>query len=328
MNHDERTANALKLLEALTSAPHHRLAVSVACRTLACSADDLDGYLELLSTLANRSSGTRAIVYRDGNELVLAGDAAYTNPLRLTPGEAVALRHVLDALHLDPSLAERVSKALLPPNTRESETGRDRLADTRSFGAYYQELIEAIEDGVRCRIFYKAQAEERPSVRVVDPLGIETSQDSTYLIAWNVQKDEERRYRLDRIYDVELTDDSVEPRRITGAPVAACLAQQGEEAVIEFSPQRTGRIDPTAWIGATACTPSPTRAGYLRTSVHVSTPAWLFDQLLAAGGTIELIGPLHLRRAFFAYAEQLRRGIANHKVADAEPDTSAHPGTR
>lgn len=54
MAHSDRVTNALWMLEALTAAPDHRLSAAETRRALACTDEELNGYLDLLSTLADR----------------------------------------------------------------------------------------------------------------------------------------------------------------------------------------------------------------------------------------------------------------------------------
>ncbi len=111
MAHSDRVTNALWMLEALTVAAGHRLSAAEMRRALACTDEELDGYLDLLSTLADRQGGARAIAYRQGDSIILEGDAARMRPLRRTAGESVALAHVIHALELDPSLSKRLERA-------------------------------------------------------------------------------------------------------------------------------------------------------------------------------------------------------------------------
>lgn len=311
MAHDERVQGALILLQALTAAPGQRITATRACELLHCSDAALDGYLELLATLADRRGGGRAVVEREGTTVSMTGDAAHTPPLRLSPGEAAALAHVLDALHVDPALAERVRCALLAP-AKSGDAGTSALEEahetaslienTRSFGSFYQVLAEAAEDGVRCRIRYRAQAEADGSERIVDPYAIETSAEGTYLVAWNVEKDAERRYRLDRISAVSLTDDSVEPHAWQRSTLRDHLARAGTAVTIEYAAENP---EPATWAGASAARTSPSDPQRLRITVPVSTPAWLFDQVLSARGEMVIIEPAEMREQFTTYAMNL-----------------------
>ena len=46
MAHSDRVTNALWMLEALTAAPGHRLSAAEMRRALACTDEELDGYLD------------------------------------------------------------------------------------------------------------------------------------------------------------------------------------------------------------------------------------------------------------------------------------------
>lgn len=304
MAHSDRVTGALWLLEALTAAPGQRIDAAYAKQTLACTDDELDGYLALLSTLADRTGGGRAIAYRDGSALVLEGDAACMKPLRLTAGEGMALAHVLLSLNLDRDLADRLERALLVPGSGNANIHAEPLlANTRSFGACYQQLSEALTDGVRCRIAYRAQTEQKPTVRTIDPLCIETSDDSAYLLAWNVEKQAARRYRLDRVSAVEFTDESVERHHVAPGTVANSLATTGTTATVECSVDNDA---PTRWLGIQSIEQVPGTDARQRIMVQVSTPAWLFDEVLAAGGDLVIVAPAALREQFIAYAQKLR----------------------
>lgn len=304
MAHNDRVTGALWLLEALTAAPEQRIDAAYAKQTLACTDEELDGYLALLSTLADRTGGGRTIAYRDGSVLVLEGNAACMKPLRLTAGEGMALAHVLSSLNLDHNLADRLERALLVPGSGNASTNtKPLLANTRSFGTCYQQLSEALTDGVRCRITYRAQTEREPTVRTIDPLSIETSDDNAYLLAWNVEKHATRRYRLDRVSAVELTDDSVERHQVIPDTVASSLSTTGTTATVECSVDSDA---PTRWLGIRRVEQMPGADARQRIMVQVSTPAWLFDEVLAAGGDLVIVAPAELREQFIAYVQKLR----------------------
>lgn len=306
MAHSDRVTNALWMLEALTVAPGHRLSAAEMRRALACTDEELDGYLDLLSTLADRQGGARAIAYRQGDSIVLEGDAARMRPLRLTAGESMALAHVIHALELDPNLSERLERALIAPGI-EAGNQQPLLATARTYGPFYQELSEAIEDGVRCRILYRAQTDTQPAPRLIDPLAFEAFDDYAYLVAWNVEKDAERRYRLDRISDVKLADDSIGRREPSDLTVEDHLAQTGTIVTVECP---ASSDDFSSWSGVVDVSPSPQDPCRLRVAVRVSTVSWLFDQVLAAGGDMKIVEPAAWREQLLRYAQELSQGNA------------------
>ena len=137
-------------------------------------------------------------------------------PLRLTVGESMALAHVIHALELDPNLTERLERALIAPGIEQATSShslRPRAHTARST----RSSPKPSKTG-----FGAASCTERrqtPShAAPYRPLAFEAFDDYAYLVAWNVEKDAERRYRLDRISDVKLTDDSIgrrEPSDLT-----------------------------------------------------------------------------------------------------------------
>ena len=180
-----------------------------------------------------------------------------------------------------------------------------RRATNSTYGPFYQELSEAIEDGVRCRILYRAQTDTQPAPRLIDPLAFEAFDDYAYLVAWNVEKDAERRYRLDRISDVELTDDSIGRREPSDLTVEDHLAQAGTIVTVECP---ASSDDFSSWSGVVDVSPSPQDPCRLRVAVRVSTASWLFDQVLAAGGDMKIVEPIAWREQLLRYAQELSQG--------------------
>lgn len=295
----DATAQVIRLLEALTAAPNRRLTRARATELLGCSADELDRYLALISTLSDRAGGTRAIVLSDGEDLFMVGESAELQPLRLSMGESLSLGFVLDALNIDAGCRERIARALLPADMPD-DAGTS-LATTSVFGSWRGVLAEAIQDGVRCRIAYRAQGEQEPRERLVDPLSIETGQDAAYLLAWDVDKDAPRRYRLERISSVALTEDSVDRHPEPQASIRESLRRAGERATLEMPADAAAQL---TWAGIERCAPAKA-PGRAIVEVRVGAHAWLFDQVLAGAGSIIIRSPQALVDGFRTYAEEL-----------------------
>ena len=304
MSHDARVRTALHLLEALTATGGHALSIEQACAVLSCSPQELESYAELLSTLADREGGSRVIVSCDEAEVSLFGTAAELKPLRLSLEEGLALSHVIGALNLDEELSTRLSRALLREPLKREAT-RARIATSVSYGTSYQRLTEAIEDGVRCEIAYRSHDESSASGRIVDPYRIDTEENTAYLIAWNVEKDVERRYRLDRISSVSFTEDSVVSHAWNAAPVKESLMQGGVAAVVECSLEQATQLD---WKGITKSETIPGTPDRVRLHVRVFAEHWLFDEVLASQGAMRIIAPHRLVTSFTAYAGALAIG--------------------
>ena len=305
---DQRTASALKLLELLSSAPGGSMSADAVATALGCSAKEVNRAVDAIDALGDRLSGARAIIYRDGSDIVLKGEASQLRPLRLSTTDAAALSHVLTTLHINDDARERIAEALLPDAMRQAP---DRIATTVSYGEWYQSLQEAITDGVRCRITYRAHGDAAPAARIVDPIDIESTSRAAYLIAWNVEKGAFRRYSLERISAVELTDDSVEVHPGEQETLAESLSSATLVAL-----RVADTLDDPIWAGIQTAPDTQERrdatrnkardeAGSHLIRVHVASPAWLFDQVLAAGGAIRIVEPRETVQAFRAYAARL-----------------------
>lgn len=301
LTEQQRVTGALALMEALSASPDARLTIEDACRVAGCGDADLDSIIDLISTLADREGGTRAIVVREQGCVRSYGTATHMLPLRLSAAEAAALDHVLDTLDIDDDVRERIARALLPFGWREPSTRL--IATTTAYGACYQLLAEAVRDGVRCRMRYRSQGERTARERIIDPLDIESTASGAYLIAWDVDHDEQRRYRMERIEAVALTDDSVKHHALRTTSMRESLAHGGETVTISFDEQ--GPIPVSSWAGVERIEADPAHAGRLLAQMHVTARSWFFDQVLASRGTITIEGPDEVRRACGAYARDL-----------------------
>lgn len=301
---DTRIEAAISLLAALTSAPDGRVHARSACFNLGLQPTQLDEVIGLLQLLADRHTGTRLLIYRESDDTVLAGTAGALDPLRLTQEEAMAVSSVLARYRLDASVRDRVTSALMPPTASHSpEKTPILIAGDTLFGGYYQQLIEAQQDGVRVRIAYRADHDARATERTVDPGFIEVSGDAAYLIAWDIEKDAQRRYRLDRVASVELTDDSVVAHPFQRTSPAESLRATGATAQVTFvSRKQAASLD---WAGLELNEGREDAGGTFTVPVSYATEAWLFDQILAGAGTIHIAAPQDLRARFISYAQSL-----------------------
>lgn len=253
----------------------------------------------LIENLADRESGARAVLLEDGDEISLAGDSASLKPLRLNPAEGLALALLLSHSNIDNDARERIQHALLPsalyPFNDEGPQGD-------SSQAVREQLAEAIESGIRCQISYRSSQESEPSTRTVDPLHIDFFQGYSYLSCWKVDgasSGEERRYRIDRISEVALLEDSVEHH---SAPLSLqeSLANSGTKVQLSIANDELPLIQ---WAGIVDVEPKDESTSLV--TMYVSSPEWLFDQVLASAGSIRIESPRTLAEDFIGYAQAL-----------------------
>ena len=267
-----------------------------AARAAGCDAGaELEDAVGLVSYLSNRETGARGAAWIDGDEVVLDPGATRLLPLRLSPAEGAALAHVLDALNIDDGARRRIARALLPADWAD---GPELIGTTDPYGRWYQVLSEAIADGARLRIVYSNQTDAVAYARTVDPLAIEQAGSAIYLIGWDVENGVAKRYLLDRISSVEVTEDSVERHPLEAGSIGFNLSSAPEATILcaERGDIPSGAYDIR-----------PADGGFLA-DVRVASEPWLFDAVLGAAGAIRIVEPADLRERFVGYARSVIGG--------------------
>lgn len=292
---EQEVALAIDLMELLASSPDGSLPLDRLQRELGVDDDGLEDLVELVSTLADREAGTRAVCYIDDGRAYLAGEAGRILPLRLTAAEGAVLDHELDALDIEPAARERIRSSLLPPTLGYG----GRVGSAAAAGRFWQPLHEAVEDGVRVRLLYRSLDEKAPRWRTVDPLSIETRGDRTYLVAWDVDADEDRRYRLDKVEDVEPTDDSVEHHELPSGSIGSSLAAGGKSARLRMP------ADVAAHLGWAGITRVDVEGAEATVTVAYGSERWLLSQVLSMGGRACIVGNDELVRRLEDFAHEL-----------------------
>lgn len=294
----------IRLLEALSAAPGQTLSAQDATMRLGIGVDQLAQVVETLSALSDRTSGARAAVELAGDRVILQGDAALIMPRRFSLEESMVLAHVLDVLDLDDDTRRRIRHALGPVDGRAERPG---IAEPARYGSWFSQLSEAIEDGIRCTMSYRSLTDDTARERLVDPLAIQEEHGDAYLVAWDVQKDAERRYRLDRISSLAFTDESVDAHEVGTFDIAESLHRAGASARLRLRAGASSFM--LDWAGVADIVRNDD--GSTEFSLFYSSKPWLFDQVLAMGGDIELLKPAELRGELISYAAALLDSIGN-----------------
>lgn len=277
---EQRLSRAIDIMEALYAAGSAGLTKNEICSRFDISGTSLDEILDIVSTLADRESGARIICERNGEHISLAGDAGRVLPLRLSAAEGAVLNHELESLGIEPRTSARIRRALLPEELGYNQ----RVVDTVVRGSHWQQLSSAIQDGVRCCITYRSMDDAQPRERLIDPLCIATHGDQTYLIAWDIEVDGQRSYRMDKIEGLSLTEDSVERHAPSTASLHDSLSQAEQGAKLLMPLDMAERL---GWAGIMSI--EPNGAGAATVIVRYSSERWLFSQVIAAGGAIRIL---------------------------------------
>ncbi len=277
---EQRLSRAIEIMEALYAAGEGGMTRGDICSCFDITGAALDEIIDIVSSLADRESGARIICERHGERIVLTGDAGRVLPLRLSAAEGAVLNHELESLGIESAAATRIRHALLPEELGYNQ----RVVDTVARGSHWQQLSCAIQDGVRCRITYRSMDDAQPRERLIDPLHITTHGDQTYLIAWDIEADGQRSYRMDKIEGLTLTDDSVERREPASKSLHDSLSQAKQSATLLMPLDMAERLN---WAGIMSI--EPNGADMATVSVRYGSERWLFSQVIAAGGAIRIL---------------------------------------
>lgn len=296
---------AISLMALLGNAPAGRIAITRAAELLGCSEDDAVAAAEEISAFGNRATGARAAVSVEGAYLRYRGVDEMIPQVRLTLPQSLALLSALEATS-GPSCTESLTQSLagiLSPGEDRTEIG-DQVRDAAPWSPHLPTLAEAVDVGIRCRIHYRSNRENRATWRTVDPHRLFESDNALYLSAWDVDKDEQRLYRLDRLSDCILTEDSVARHRYDERTLNEAFMDDGTLSRVRFASRDA--FAAADWQGILAV--SGKRRGPVTVDVACTNLPWLFDQVLASDGAIELMGPRDVLDQYAAYARSLLDG--------------------
>ena len=227
-----------------------------------------------------------------GDRVVVAMADELMRPLRPTPREALRLVLTLDAVAEAlgdelPALRSAVGKV------RSALGIPEAVADVveSDTHALVPTLRRAISQERRVRVQYQGRADVTPGWRTVDPWALQVVDGLWYLRGHDVDVDDARTFRLDRVADLEVRD---EPRAVPGPdqlpPPAYAPGPDDLAVVLELS--RTGRWVLDA-VAADAVEELPDGGALVR--LRTDAPGWLARVVLTAGGEARVRAPAELR---------------------------------
>lgn len=234
----------------------------------------------------------------DDDVLTLTDPRGMNRPLRLSPGEALAL---LVALRTLASLADQgsIDDDVLRSTTAKLTAAAGQAAD-RANAVEVQApdtaeplvpIRSAMAAGRRLRLRYVSAADV-VTERDVDPLELVWDGARWYLRAWCHRVEDERHFRTDRILAAEPLETAATHRpdagsssstpdlTETGLVVELELASRARWVAERFPVVRTEDLDD----------------GALRVQLRVADPAWLMNLVLGLGEDVRALAPPELAR--------------------------------
>ena len=161
----------------------------------------------------NGTSDEAVYLYVEDGELFVTYAVAFQRPPAFSLAEGAVLRSVLAPFEAEGDkmvrgVARKLRKAV-PDPLRGIADGLAKGLDLpgRPSGPWAATLQQAIDQRRETALEYRAVADDQVATRVVEPRVIfRGSSGDWYLAAWNVAKEAEHLYRLDRVVSVELRD--------------------------------------------------------------------------------------------------------------------------
>jgi proteasome accessory factor BC len=234
----------------------------------------------------------------------------FARPARLLPLEAKALVAAIDLIgeHLPGgALASARQKIVDALGQDPAEEGLQITTAKGDDSEIARVVTRAVTRKRLLRIDYYKENEDEFIERTIEPYKLANGQEGWYVHSYDLEKDSPRSYRLDRIREATVLDESFEPRPGIEPDVHGWLASG------EVPSSRSARI----WV-------SPERARWEREDHRVieeladgavivertyASHEWLARELLKAAGDAVVVEPEDARAAVLEAAEQLAGAV-------------------
>lgn len=233
-----------------------------------------------------------------GDRVVVRMADELRRPLRLTPTEALSLVLRLSTVEAAlggeiPALAGALAKVRAALGIGDDVAAQVGELDS----TWLAPLRSALSEGRQVRLTYRGRKDEVPRPRTVDPWRLYVAEGTWYLQGRDVDADELRTYRLDRVADVVVTaaERGSEPPEQPPPPPRYEPAEDDLRIEVLLGPSARWIVD--------AVTPEKQEEageGRLRVIFATDAPRWAARLLLAAGEGLLSVEPS-------AFAARVRR---------------------
>jgi len=147
---------------------------------------------------------------------------------------------------------------------------------------------ESLREGVALKLSYVSASADEESVRVVDPMGLVTTEGVEYLQAWCRSAEAVRLFRLDRVTSLQvLAEPASVPSEAGG--LLSDINPQGITTLIAVDPRASWWIDQVPNEGSTALADGRTLV-----QLQVASTPWAVRAVLGLGGRLGVVEPQSL----------------------------------
>ncbi len=310
----ERFARLVTLAGMLIEAAKkdERLDVKAVTDQLNLSDSELRDDIDLLNVV-NFGGGTYVLFAQiDGDEIEVDhepyGDN-FARPARLLPLEAKALVAAIDLLgdHLPEAGLQSSRKKIVDALGHDpSHEGLEIAAAGGDDSKAARDVNDAIARRRVLSIHYYKENEDEFTKREIEPYRLQNGPEGWYVAAWDHRREDVRHFRLDRIKDVEVTDQSFEPR-----PEVEELAQvEGWLVDGEVPAASVARVwvsvERARWLAEERTVVEELNDGSVVIELPYAGHEWLLREVLGGAGELVVLEP-----------EDARAAIREALVADA-----------
>jgi len=274
--------------------------------------EELEEHLQLLN-LVNFGGGCYTVYAELDGDTVRVDKELYGDtfrlPPRLTPLEARAIRLALE--FVGPMIAADAHTPLDRVRRKLEETfGQFDLTQTPKphVGSEEERLVatftEAIRDRRLVEVEYQKEGEQTWSKRLVEPYSLERKLPNWQVHTWDRTREAERSFRLDRMRNARITDETYEPRpgfEPRGLRDARTAKVLYTKSVARWALERGAR---------------PLKDGTALAEMPVGSPEWLVGETLFYRGEAIVLEPEDLRARIAQRAKELASelGVARLRV--------------
>jgi len=271
-------------------AAHEGPTVEEVCARFSLETEDLLADVALVSMVGvpPYSPGDLFDIVVEGGRVWVHLSPSFDRSLRLTPEEALGLvaagASLLAVPGADPEgpLARGLAKVAAtlgvdPEETIDVDLGYASAAVLRA-------LLDASAARRRVRLDYYTHGRDERTTREVDPYRVYADHGQWYVVGYDHLRDEERLFRVDRVVDIELLDDTFD---LTDEPRTLGLFEARADdprVVLELAPEAAWVVEVYP-VEAVETRPD----GHIRVTLAISARPWLERLLLRLGPRARVI---------------------------------------
>jgi proteasome accessory factor C len=312
----ERFARLVTLAGILIDAAREgrKLDVAPLCETLQVNDQELRQDIDVLNVV--NFGGGSYVLYAEvqGDQIEVDpepyGDN-FARPARLLPLEAKALVAAIDLIgeHLpEGSLASARQKIVDALGQDPAEEGLQITTAKGDDSEVARVVSGAIASRRLLRIEYYKENEDEFTERTVEPYKLANGQEGWYVHSYDLERDQPRSYRLDRIRQATVLDESFEPRPGVEPDVHGWLATgevpSASIARIWVSPERA------RWAREDRRVVQELADGAVVVERTYASHEWLAREILKEAGDAVVLEPEDARRAVLDAAEALAGAVS------------------